>query len=276
MVNAPTLMVHLGLGRSNAGLLQIAGELADRWQAAVIGIAACQPMPMIYGEGYLSAELIEQDRLSMAREMQKAEAECRGALQTRVTSLEWRSTLRYASLSDYLAREARSADVIVTSAASGDLFDASRALNLGDLVMHAGRPVLIVPNAVRTLTLDRVLVAWKDAREARRAVLDALPLLRLASEVCVVEIAANPLLAEARARVEDVARWLQRHGVQATAQASASSDHNAQALLAIAHDRRADVIVAGAYGHGRLREWALGGMTRDLLQPTDRCSFVSH
>ncbi|MDL2336414.1 MAG: universal stress protein [Pseudomonadota bacterium] len=271
-----TLMVHLELGRSNAGLLKITGQLAQRFHAAVIGIAACQPMPMAYSEGFVSADLIEQDRAGIARAMEETEAEFRGALQSRVALLEWRSTQIYASISDYLAQEARSADLIITRAPSGDQFDASRSLSTGDLVMHAGRPVLIVPAAAGTPAFDRVVVAWKDTREARRAACDALPLLKAATEVCVVEIAAEDELTEARMRLNDVVGWLHRHGVQATSLAEVSSDDNAAALIAIAHERRADVIVAGAYGHSRLREWALGGMTRDLLHPADRCSLVSH
>ncbi len=271
-----TLMVHLELGRSNAKLLSVVGDLAERFHAAVIGIAACQSMPMVYGEGYVSAELIEQDRLGMQRELQKAEAELRGALAGRVGMLEWRSTSVFASLSDYIVREARSADLLITGAGQGDLFDASRALNMGDLLMHAGRPVLVVPAVVDQLQPNSVLVAWKDTRESRRAVCDALPLLRLATEVCVVEVVSEDDAPSARLRVADVAAWLQRHGVLATSIAAYSAADNATTLYSVAQERRADVIVAGAYGHSRLREWALGGMTRDLVNPTQRCSLVSH
>jgi nucleotide-binding universal stress UspA family protein len=271
-----TLMVHLELGRSNANVLNVVGDLAARFNAGVIGIAACQSMPMVYGEGYVSAELIEQDLLGMQRELQKAEAELRDVLAGRVATLEWRSTAMFASISDYLAREARSADLVVTGTGQGDLFDASRALNVGDLLMNAGRPVLIVPAAVATLQPNSVVVAWKDTREARRAVCDALPLLRVAHEVCVVEVVAEGDAPSARLRVADVAAWLQRHGVQATSLAAHSAADNATTLYSVAQERLADVIVAGAYGHSRLREWALGGMTRDLVNPTQRCSLVSH
>lgn len=271
-----TVMVHLEPGRSNAGLLKVVADLAEHFQAGVIGIAACQPMLMVYTEGYVSAELIEQDRRSTARDMEAVEAEFRAALQSRIAKLDWRSTLMYTSLAEYLARQARGADLFITAAPSGDVFDGSRALNLGDLVMHIGRPVLIVPTAAQTLKLGRVVVAWKDTREARRAVFDALPMLLAATDVCVVELTDEDELDEAQARVDDVVGWLDRHGVSATSLVALSTDDNAAALLAIAQQRQADVIVAGAYGHSRLREWALGGMTRDLLSPIGRCSLVSH
>lgn len=273
-----TLMVHLELGHSNAGLLQITGDLAERFHAGVIGIAACQPMQIVYGagEGYVSGDLIEQDREQTEKEIKEAEAEFRSALQTRVETLEWRSTVMFAPLSDYLAREARSADLVITGVASGALLDASRRVNTGDLVMQVGRPVLIVPAAADKLKLERVVVGWKDTRETRRVAFDALPLLKKAAHVAVVEIAAEEELAAARTRLEDVVGWLKRHGVVADSLASPSTGDDVTRLNAIVQEQGADVIVAGAYGHSRLREWVLGGVTRDLLLRADRCSLVSH
>ena len=271
-----TLMVHLELGRSNAGLLQIAADLAARFHASVIGIAACQPLQVIYGEGFVSGDLYEQDRQELDKEMKAAEAEFRSALQACAATLEWRSAVTFALLSDYLAREARSADLVITGVASGDLFDASRSVNSGDLVMRAGRPVLVVPATTGKVKLERILVGWKDTRETRRAVSDALPLLKNAAHVAVVEIAAEDELTAARSRLEDVAGWLKRHGIKAECLASPSTGDDATALYAVAQDQGADLIVAGAYGHSRLREWALGGVTRDLLLRANFCSLLSH
>lgn len=269
-------MVYLEIGRSNSGLLQIAGDLAERFHAGVIGIAACRPMQIVSGEGFLCGELMEQDRHEMAMQMKETEAEFRKVLQARAATLDWRSTVVFASACDYLAREARGADLIVTGVASGNLFDASRVVYTGDLIMQAGRPVFIVPSAVDKLKLERVMVGWKDTREARRAVFDALPLLKKAAHVAVVEIAAEEELAAARMHVEDLVGWLKRHGVMAESLASPSVGDDTNQLYAIAREQDADVIVAGAYGHSRLREWVLGGVTRDLLLSADRCSLVSH
>ena len=271
-----TLMVHLELGRSNAQLLQLAGELAERCHAGVLGIAACPPVQIVGGEGYFSTESFEQDRTELAKEMKEAEAQFREALQSRAAALDWRSTTDYASLSDYLAHEARGADLVITGIASGDLFDASRALNTSDLVMQAGRPVLLVPTVVDRLKLERVVVGWKDTRETRRAISDALPLLKVATEVTIVEIASEEGMAAAREHLGDVVGWLKRHGVESTPMVAPSSRDDATELYAIAREKGADVIVAGAYGHSRLREWALGGVTRDLLLRADRCTLVSH
>jgi nucleotide-binding universal stress UspA family protein len=148
---------------------------------------------------------------------------------------------------------------------------------MGDLVMQVGRPILIVPAAADKLKLERVVVFWKETREARRAAFDALPLLKKAVNVVVAEIAAEEDLAAVRTHLEEVVGWLKRHGVVAEVLALPSTGDDATGLNAIAEEQGADIIVAGAYGHGRLREWAFGGVTSDLLlRPQDRCSLVSH
>ena len=271
-----TLMVHLELGHANAGLLQIAGDLAERFHAGVIGIAACQPIQMVYGEGDVSGDLIELDREEIEKEIKEAEAEFRSALQARVGTLEWRSKVMFGPLSDYIVGEARSADLVITGVASGALLDASRRVNTGDLAIQVGRPVLIVPAAADKLKLERVVIGWKDTREARRAAFDALPLLKKAAHVAVVEIAAEEELAAARTHLEDVVGWLKQHGVVAESLPSPSIGDDATRLNAIVQEQGADIIVAGAYGHSRLREWVLGGVTRDLLLRANRCSLVSH
>ena len=271
-----TLMVQLELGHPNAGLLKIAADLAERFNAHVIGIATCQPMQMMYADGYVPGEVFEQDNTERHKELEEAEAEFRAALQSHSKSLEWRSSIRFAPLPEYVAREARGADLLIAGVASGDFFDSSRAVNTGDLIMQAGRPVLLVPHTVQSLPLDRVLVGWKDARETRRAVSDALPLLKQAAHVTVVEIAASNDMDAAHQHVQGVVAWLKQHGVEAVCDVSSSTGDDAAGLYTVAQDLRADLIVAGAYGRSRLVEWALGGVTRDLLLRQDFCALLSH
>ena len=201
-------------------------------------------------------------------------------MRARSTSLEWRSTVvTYGSIADYVAEQMRAADLLVVGAQEGgSLLDRSRYVNVADLVLRAGRPVLVVASTEDTLDLKHVVVSWKDAREARRAVQDALPLLLLAEQVIVVEIAAAEDLAAARTRTQDVAGWLTKHGVVASARAVASATSEAGQLRNIASELELDagLVVGGAYGHTRLREWVLGGVTRDLLLQPSRCSLMSH
>ena len=156
------------------------------------------------------------------------------------------------------------------------MFSPSPEIEVSDLIMRAGRPVLMAPPGAAGLKLTRTLVCWKDSREARRAVADALPILKASAGVDVVELAHEHEIEAARGRVADVGDWLHRHGVEATCVATPLTGTESAHLSAIAEDIEADLIVAGAFGHSRLREWAFGGVTRDLLVKAERCTLVSH
>ena len=270
-----SLLVHLELGRSNKHLLQVAGELSERFDARVIGVAACAPPVMIYGELGLAGEAWVEERSEIERKMGEAESEFRDAFRDRTVDLDWRATKDFADLAKCISRQARTADLVVTAVAQGDMFDGTRAVSTGALVMQVGRPVLLVPLAHSTTKFDRVLVGWKDTRETRRAIADALPLMRRA-EVTVVEVVQEGHMDAARRHLDDVIEWLMQHDVPAKALPVTSSGDDASDLRSVADSEHCDVIVAGAYGHSRLREWILGGVTRDLLMSPRRCSLVSH
>ena len=270
----PTLLVNLEPGRSNAALLQVAGSLAERLDAGVIGVAARQPAQFdVSGTCYVSPGLIEAERAETEAELGAAEIEFREAF--RGARVEWRASVSCASPCDYIVDQARHADLLMTGMPQRGGAGQTRAAS-GDLVMQCGRPVLIVPPAPAGASLDHVMVAWRDTREARRAALDALPLLRRATQVTIVEIAAQEDMPAATRRLEDVARWLAGHGIAAEVIAADSSGDDVAQLQSLAGRSDADLIVAGAYGHGRLREWAFGGVTRTLLEHGDRCAMLSH
>ncbi len=131
------------------------------------------------------------------------------------------------------------------------------------------------PN-LAAVPLDAVVIGWKDTRETRRAVVDALPLLRHAGRVAVVEVASEEDLPAARTRLDDVVAWLKRHGVVAHSVAAPAAGDDATRLDGIVLEHGAGLLVAGAYGHNRLREWTLGGVTRTVLKHPGRCSLLSH
>jgi len=228
-MNYTTLMAPLELGRLNAELLKVVGDFAERFGSEVIGISACQPAVIAFGDGYIPGEFVQQDRENITEDFKKAEAEFRAILQPRVKSLEWRASLMVGSLADYFAIEARSADILIMKATCNAI-DVSRRINAGDVIMQSGRPVLIVPDTADTLRIERVLIAWKDTRETLRAVRDALPLLMKATSVVVMEIAAEEDQKEADARGKDVVAWLSRHGVAASATARIAEGGNAEQL----------------------------------------------
>ena len=119
----------------------------------------------------------------------------------------------------FVGREARNADIIVIGQSRDSAFtDPFARVNPSDLVMQAGRPLLVVPEAAGWLDLRSVLVAWKDTPEARRAIVDLLPLLRKAKDVTIAEIVEDGGSREAALkRTVDVVTWLSHHDIAANA-----------------------------------------------------------
>jgi nucleotide-binding universal stress UspA family protein len=144
-----------------------------------------------------------------------------------------------------------------------------------DLVIAAGRPMLLVPYAGEFAALGRrVLVAWDGSRAAH----DALPLLRKAERVTLLTISErNADFERHRPGLERMLRNYQRHGIAAQAEEALSDgDAISDALLSCAADRSTDLIVAGAYHHSQLRESLLGGVTRNLLERAAVPVLLSH
>src|SRR5439155_15601017 len=167
---------------------------------------------------------VEHERGAIKKRMIEAEERFRTTAQKRARQIEWRCA--FDRPTDYVAREARTADLIITgSNRDGVLLDPRHRLDPGDLVMKAGRPIFVVPPEVEYFKHKNVLVAWRDTREARRAVVDALPLLHRAREVEVVEVVDGDAgKGDAQRRVDDVAAWLARHNVAAVGQVMHARD----------------------------------------------------
>ena len=271
-----TVMVSLALDRSNDACLAVAGDLAERFEARVVGIAASDIRPSLYfAEGGSAREVLDEEATAIRKRLSELEAEFRTSVSKRAKSVEWRSALTLPI--PYVMQHARAADILVVGARPEVIVDPLVAMDPSDLVMQAGRPLVVVPPAVQWLDLRSVLVAWKDAREARRAVFDALPILAAAKDVTVVEIPEQHTeRADALSHVEDVAAWLRVHGVAANTVVSENSAGTvAEQLDRIAANVGAGVVIAGAYGHSRFREWILGGVTRHLASESGRCALLS-
>lgn len=270
-----SIMVHQDLDGANDSRLQIAAELAHRFDAKLIGVAAYEVNPPAYGGGAFATAILNELRPQTENRLKEAANRFRAGAEGRVREVEWRQAL--AKPTAYVAQEARAADLIVAGTARDSSYiDPFTELNPGDLIMQAGRPVLIVPPEAETLDAKHILVAWKDTREARRAVLDALPLLQAATDVTVVEIAGRAEIKSAARCGDDVASWLKRHDVNAGANAVVAAEGPFEALEALLLQNAADLIVAGAYGHSRVQEWIFGGVTRDLLTKARCCCLFAN
>jgi nucleotide-binding universal stress UspA family protein len=140
--------------------------------------------------------------------------------------------------------------------------DSSDFFALDDLVMRAGRPVLVVPPGHDELKWGHVVVAWKNTREARRALNDSLPMLTRATSVTIVHVDDDG----GTTASADVIAFLAHHGIGATFRVLPPDGRRvSDQLLGFASATSTDLIVLGAFGHSRAREWIFGGVTADLM-----------
>jgi nucleotide-binding universal stress UspA family protein len=186
----------------------------------------------------------------------------------RGVSVEWRTATGFAV--DVAAVQARYADLVILGQL--DPTDPQAAVDRPrpeDIILSAGRPVLVVPYVGRYPSLGTcVLIGWDASREAARAVNDAMPLLAAASSVTVLSI--DPVIGrEEHGDIPgaDIARHLGRHGVIVRVESAPSAGVGiGEVLLSRAADLSADLLVMGAYAHSRVRELVLGGATRTVLE----------
>jgi nucleotide-binding universal stress UspA family protein len=270
-----TILVHMQLGQPHAPLLHLAARLGDRFGARLVGVAACEPLQALIADSCANGVLIQDELDELRREMATAEHDFHAALGGHTAGVAWHGSIGGASIADHVAHVARGADLILTDPATGGHSDPRRQLQMSALLMRAGRPVLIAPAPASPLLFAHALVAWDDSRECRRAVTDALPLLRDAQRVSLVQVAPGDGHAALMAQLQDVAAWLHSHGVGAQPLLLPAAG-GSPLLGAIALDHVCDLVVAGAYGHSRLREWALGGVTRALAAQQQIAVMLSH
>jgi nucleotide-binding universal stress UspA family protein len=136
--------------------------------------------------------------------------------------------------------------------------------------------VLVAPPAAPALSGKTVLLAWKDTREARRALSDAMPFLERAERVVVAAICPKEDVQAVSEAASDVADALRRRGVTAEAKVVEHPHPDGFQLLRQASLEGADLLVCGAYGHTRLGEWVFGGVTADLLSQDTTYLLLSH
>jgi nucleotide-binding universal stress UspA family protein len=269
------MMVHVDIDDAFDARLRLAAALAKRFGSTLIGVCATllPPYPAETGT-YVTKEFVEEERAAVATLLARREEAFRRIAGAGGVKLEWRSSMDLPD--DVVAREARAADLVIigrVSAPGGVV----RSIDPGRVALRAGRPALIVPPGVEAVRAERIVIGWKDTREARRAVQDALPLLHEAKHVRVVEIRDVADDARAQQRVDDVARYLGRHRIAAdTLVVTQAGGHAGGALMRVAQEDGADLIVAGAFGQSRLGEWIFGGATRDLLSSSPLCCLLAH
>ncbi len=174
---------------------------------------------------------------------------------------------------DVVGLHARYADLTVTGQ---DMPDEDQwEISTIDLILRSGRPVLVTPNGIPNKDIGkRVVIAWNASREVARAVADAMPLLETADSVDILTVAAN---SDGEVPGADIAHHLAHHGVVANVKSMGDpGSEPGDALLKYVTDTSADLLVMGAYGHSRLREFVFGGVTRHVLKAMTVPVLMSH
>lgn len=276
-----SILVHYDAGKTAHVRLETAIEIAGTFGAHIACLYALSPMREA-SYGYEATQIMFEAQQRIRAEMRAGAR--RGydeALRrTGFERAEWRESAADAlDPLEAVALHARYADLVVVGQQNpewpsgvGQDFERSAPLAVG-------RPVLVVPYAFERRPVGhRVLVAWNASREAGRAVSDALPLLKRAGHVHVV--AFQPEKSGAAHGAEpgaDIALYLARHGVKVTVSRYDAPDVDiGNQLLSRAFDLSADLIVMGAWGHSRMREFVLGGVTRTLLETMTVPVLMAH
>lgn len=278
------LVVLDGTKRSGTRLEMVAG-LAGRRDAHLIGLHISPPVPAAGERGYfehfdrtLIDPLWQEFETKTRAEAAAAHAKFEKVAKRHALSSEWREGIGYPS--EIAALHGRYVDLIVLGQLDPDEVEPRLYHPAPEqVVLTAGRPVLLVPYAGEWTAIGRrVLVGWDASREATRAVNDALPLLRTAEQVTVLAIDPESSGAHhGEIPGADIALHLARHGVRATIERSTSGGIGiGNALLSRASDLAADLLVMGAYGHSRVRELLLGGATRTVLESMTVPVLMSH
>jgi nucleotide-binding universal stress UspA family protein len=271
------IIVNLGLGAKDpAG--EFAISVADAFGAHVLGMAYSYD-PIIPGMvmGGIPPEFIDSQRAESNKKARTAVARFEASAKRAGISAE--TNIQNASVSgagDSFGRLARRFDLVVVGQAEDDQSMPEEVLDEAAL-FESGRPVVFVPYIQKAgLTLERVMVCWDGSRAATRAIADSLPFLQKAKQVEIVMIADK---ADKGAEIPgvDLGQHLARHGLKVEVKRITSAEIDvASTILSYAADSGADMIVMGGYGHSRLREFVLGGVTKSILDTMTVPVLMSH
>jgi nucleotide-binding universal stress UspA family protein len=275
-----TLLVHLDDSRHSAARLAVALDLAQRFDAHLIGLYVVSQdlfQPLFRLDDSLRLSTLEEQHVQRQLHAQTAFLD---AAQRAGRNVEWRAppgpAIEIATL------HARHADLLVLG--QRDPEDPASYVSrhfIEDLLMECGRPALVLPYAGKVATLgENVVIAWDGGREAARALSDSLELIKRARFVTIESVGSyeRNVADDAPPASIDVSAFLERHGIRASfssTPAVAGVSTGATLLNRIA-DLHADLLVMGAFGHARAQERVLGGVTRTVLESMTVPVLMSH
>ncbi|MYN12918.1 universal stress protein [Pusillimonas sp. TS35] len=265
------IAVHLDLGADSRRRLEFALAMATRHQAVLLGLYASYLLPAYTpaAEGMMRQAL---DILEAKQKQEKArvEHEFHGLAKHHGVQSTWLTGT--GTPAQFLARQARYADVLVISQENIDDREAGSGPGfVAEVLMSTGRPVVMVPSAgtFNKAVGERVLCCWDGGRESARALGDAAPILQHASKLFVLGMdAGSTRMRHYAENGGELVAYCAAHGYPTPKQITrdTSATGVGETILNTAADNDADLIVMGAYGHSRLREWVLGGATNTILE----------
>jgi nucleotide-binding universal stress UspA family protein len=263
-----SILVHLDASPRCAARLQAAARLSEQHGAEVMALYAVIPqsMQLLYFDA-LSIQLLEAMRAADDTRRMAAQALFDDAVASGLKGAKWLDPLEDMSLRAF-ARQALYADLVVLGQRErdGEVDSGVPKDFVESVLIDSGKPILVVPYIGLPQSLGRtVMVAWKETREAARAVAAALPLLSRAEGVHVATWSDEH--ASERERLPALLAYLDRHGIAADLHHYGDEPRNiGDYILSSAADLNADMLVMGGYSHSRARELILGGATRAVLE----------
>jgi nucleotide-binding universal stress UspA family protein len=272
------IVANLTIGSSRDVAMDFAVSVAAAFDAHLTGVAfVYEPLPPMSDRYGFPSEIIESQRAENEKAARAAVVKFdETAQRTGVSARSCMFDVSVTSAPNLFAKIARRFDMAILGQPEPDKPLVERLI-IEAALFDSGRPMLIVPYIQRTgLRLDRVLVAWDGSRSAARAVADAMPLLVRAKTAEVVVVASEPLKSKDVPGAE-IARHLARHGADVAVRSLPTAETDvANTILSYAADTSADFLVMGGYGHSRLREFILGGVTRGILASMTIPTLMSH
>jgi nucleotide-binding universal stress UspA family protein len=272
------IVVNLSVAEGGGYAGDFAVSVAGAVGAHLTGIAfVYDPIIPMATTGYVPPEVIEtQQRDNEAAAKVAIDRFNAAAGRAGITVESDKLPASFAGAGEEFARIARRFDLAVVGQAQPDR-DEVEGLIAESVLFESGRPVIIVPYIQKApLKLNRVMACWDGSRQATRAIADAMPLLERAGQVELVIVASDPGKQD-EIPGADMGEHLARHGLKVDVNRITEGDIDvADALLSHAADASIDFMVMGGYGHSRLREFVLGGVTRSMLRSMTVPVLMSH
>ena len=275
-----TILVHVDHSRHAPQRIRVAAEIALRDNAHLVGLAMTGVSRYLLDSDTVDhQEPVLLTHISALKKQAEQALEKYEELVRQMGVLSWEKRLVDDEPAGGVSLEARYADLVVLGQTDTDEVLPAMMSDFPEyVVMYAGRPVLIVPYAGSFEHIGKkILVAWDGSMEASRAINGALPFLRQAHEVKVVVFNADKQVnVHGEQPGADIALYLARHGVNVDVLQETTDQDSGNALLSLAADTFADLLVMGCYAHSRFREVLLGGASRTVLESMTLPVLMAH